>query len=161
MIREFRQEDFESVCAISKKAWEPIFSGFEKQLGREVYAVLNPDSRNSKEKQLAAHLKYHPGCFYVAERGGKVVGFIAFYCDAERKIGIISNNAVDPCCGVKGVGQEMYRAVLEYFRKAGMLLAQVTTGLDEAHAPARRAYERAGFGLHTESVTYTMKLGKE
>ena len=79
----------------------------------------------------------------------------------ERKIGIISNNAVDPCCGVKGVGQEMYRAVLEYFRKAGMLLAQVTTGLDEAHAPARRAYERAGFGLHTESVTYTMKLGKE
>ncbi|MGN0870981.1 MAG: GNAT family N-acetyltransferase [Victivallales bacterium] len=118
-------------------------------------------SRNSKEKQLAAHLKHHPGCFYVAERGGKIVGFITFYCDAERKVGIISNNAVDPFCGEKGVGQEMYRAALEYFRKAGMLLAQVTTGLDEAHAPARRAYERAGFDLHTEAVTYTMKLGKE
>ena len=54
MIREFRQEDFESVCAIAERAWEPIFSGFERQLGKEVYAVLNPDSRNSKEKQLAA-----------------------------------------------------------------------------------------------------------
>ena len=161
MIREFRQEDFESVCAIAERAWEPIFSGFERQLGKEVYAVLNPDSRNNKEKQLAAHLKHHPGCFYIAERRGKIVGFITFYCDAERKVGIISNNAVDPCCGEKGVGQEMYRAALEYFRKAGMLLAQVTTGLDEAHAPARRAYERAGFDLHTEAVTYTMKLGKE
>lgn len=71
MIREFRQEDFESVCAIAERAWEPIFSGFERQLGKEVYAVLNPDSRNSKEKQLAAHLKHHPGCFYIAERRGK------------------------------------------------------------------------------------------
>lgn len=40
MIREFRQEDFESVCAIAERAWEPIFSGFERQLGKEVYAVL-------------------------------------------------------------------------------------------------------------------------
>ncbi len=161
MIREFRQEDFQEVCTIAEKAWEVIFKGFEKQLGKEVYAILNPDSRRSKEKQLAAHLKHHPECFYVAERGGKIVGFITFYCDAERKVGIISNNAVDPDCGEKGVGQEMYRAVLAHFQKAGMLLAQVTTGLDEAHAPARRAYERAGFDLHTEAVTYTMKLGKE
>ena len=32
MIREFRQEDFESVCAIAERAWEPIFSGFERPI---------------------------------------------------------------------------------------------------------------------------------
>jgi len=39
-----------------------------------------------------------------------------------------------------------------------MLYAKVQTGLDEAHAPARRAYERAGFKTRLESVAYYMDL---
>ena len=79
MIRKFRQEDFESVCAIAERAWEPIFSGFERQLGKEVYAVLNPDSRNSKEKQLAAHLKHSPVAKTERGRGNKVFDGKAAY----------------------------------------------------------------------------------
>jgi len=37
----------------------------------------------------------------------------------------------------------------------------VTTGSDPAHAPARRAYERAGFKLKTEQVFYIMDLQAE
>ena len=75
-----------------------------------------------------------------------------------RKFGNITNNALDPHCGEKGVGQEMYQAVLERFRAEGMKAATVQTGLDEAHAPARRAYERAGFHLRNEQVMYVMDL---
>ena len=37
-------------------------------------------------------------------------------------------------------------------------VAKVTTGLDWAHAPARRAYERAGFKRHLDSTTYYLDL---
>jgi metal-dependent HD superfamily phosphatase/phosphodiesterase len=39
-----------------------------------------------------------------------------------------------------------------------MVYAKVGTGLDYAHARARRAYERAGFDIRHEEVTYYMKL---
>jgi RimJ/RimL family protein N-acetyltransferase len=52
----------------------------------------------------------------------------------------------------------MYQAVLQYMRDHQMEAVQVTTGADSAHAPARRAYERAGFRHHTESITYYMEL---
>ena len=39
-----------------------------------------------------------------------------------------------------------------------MIAVTVSTGLDEGHAPARRAYERAGFEKHLDSVTYCKML---
>ena len=89
-------------------------------------------------------------------REGKVRG--KFLRLAEKKIGEIGNNAVDPQCELKGIGQQMYRAVFEHFRRHGLLYAKVQTGLDEAHARARRAYDRAGFDIRHEDVTYYRKL---
>jgi ribosomal protein S18 acetylase RimI-like enzyme len=86
------------------------------------------------------------------------VGFATFWIHAERRIGEIANNAVDPDFQGRGLAQQMYRAVLERFRREGLLYAKVQTGLDEAHAPARRAYERAGFDIRHETVTYYQKL---
>ena len=40
----------------------------------------------------------------------------------------------------------------------GQKVVKVFTGLDWAHAPARRAYERAGFKRHLDSTTYFMEL---
>jgi GNAT superfamily N-acetyltransferase len=36
---------------------------------------------------------------------------------------------------------------LDWMRDAGMSIAMVETGGDPGHGPARRAYEKAGFGL--------------
>ena len=70
--------------------------------------------------------------------------------NSQSKVANITNNAVDPFCGEKGVGQEMYQAALARFKAEGMRAVMVNTGLDEAHAPARRAYERAGFKRKVE-----------
>jgi len=48
--------------------------------------------------------------------------------------------------------------VLGLFREACLKYASVTTGLDPGHAPARKAYEKAGFNLRREDVTYYQKL---
>jgi hypothetical protein len=42
--------------------------------------------------------------------------------------------------------------------KAGMRVATVGTGGDPSHAPARRAYEKAGFNLQIPSVWMYRKL---
>ncbi len=39
-----------------------------------------------------------------------------------------------------------------------MIYTMVMTGLDDAHAPARRAYEKAGFDKHIENIRYYREL---
>ncbi len=43
-------------------------------------------------------------------------------------------------------------------RPEGLRYAQVTTGLDDGHAPARRPYAKAGFEKGLGSITCTRKL---
>jgi hypothetical protein len=51
----------------------------------------------------------------------------------------------------------MYRHVLARMREGGMAVASVGTGGDPSHAPARRAYAKAGFGPAIPSLTlYTL-----
>jgi len=158
MIRAYRPEDLATIVDIGNRAWREIYRMFREAYGDELFEILVPDEETSKGAQIKAHGERHPEWVFVCEEGGRIVGFVTFRLDADRKIGEIGNNAVDPECGLKGIGQQMYRAVLQYFREQGMRYAKVHTGLDRAHAPARRAYERAGFDIRHEDVDYYMKL---
>ena len=158
MIRNLRQEDLPFIRNIANRAWREIFKMFKQAYGKELFDIMYPDADELKGKQVQAYCNEHPELVRICEEEGRVVGFITFHADQQKKLGHISNNAVDPECGLKGIGQQMYKAVLDYFRAEGMRYAAVTTGLDEAHAKARRAYERAGFNIHHEDVTYYTKL---
>jgi len=158
MIREYREADFPRMVQIAKVAWAPIFEGFREQLGDDLYRLLFDNKFQDKEYQLRQKTTAEPGEILICERNGEIVGFLTYFLDQDRKVGVITNNAADTTCGEKGIGQEMYQAILERFRQLGMLTASVNTGLDEGHGPARRAYERAGFKAHLDSVTYFVKL---
>ena len=43
-------------------------------------------------------------------------------------------------------------------KQVGMRVATVGTGRDSSHAPARRAYEKAGFNVQISSVWLLQKL---
>lgn len=88
----------------------------------------------------------------VVTLGGRVVGFVSFTLDADKRTGEIGSNAVRPEHAGKGIGGWMYEHVLGRMRERGMALATVGTGGDPSHAPARRAYEKAGFGPAIPSV---------
>ena len=158
MIRTYANDDLEIIADIGNRAWRGIYRMFRKAYGDELFASLVPVEETSKGEQIRAHCRRHPEWIFVCEEGGRVVGFVTFRLDVEKKIGEIGNNAVDPECGLKGIGQQMYSAVLQHFKEEGMRFAKVQTGLDEAHGPARRAYERAGFDISHEDVTYFKKL---
>ena len=158
MIRLFQPSDLEPMVAIARKAWKKIFEGFHQQLGDELYTILYGNRLQDKRHQLTEFTAKFPRQCYVCERNGKIVGFVTFGLIRETKTGFLTNNAADPDSGEKGVGQEMYAAVFERMRQEGMIAVTVSTGLDEGHAPARRAYERAGFEKNLKSVTYCKKL---
>ena len=66
-------------------------------------------------------------------------------------------NAVHPEHAGRGIGTWMYEQAMARMRAHGMALATVGTAGDASHAPARRAYEKAGFGAGLPSV-YLYKL---
>tara|TARA_Y100000588_G_scaffold270627_1_gene286161 strand:- start:1181 stop:1657 length:477 start_codon:yes stop_codon:yes gene_type:complete len=158
MIRPYTEVDLDPIADIANRAWHNIYRMFRQTYGDELFETMIPHPKTDKGDKLRTQCRSYPDWVFVCEEEGQIVGFVTFRLDAEKKIGEISNNAVDPDCGLKGIGQQMYSAVLQHFKEQGMRFAKVTTGLDEAHAPARRAYERAGFDIRHEDVKYFKKL---
>ncbi len=158
MMRALKPEDMPRIQEIAVRAWRGIYESYRKIHGEELYQRLFAGAPASKGDDVRRSCEQYPDYVRVCEEGGRVVGFITFRINAEKKIGILCNNAVDPDCGLKGIGQQMYAAVLDHFRQLGLDYAEVTTGLDEGHVRARRAYERAGFNIHKDMTTYYMKL---
>jgi len=159
VIRDLEPSDVEAIVEIAVAAWEPIFASFRQILGDELFAARCPDWREDKARQVRTACE--PGSrarVCVAERDGRIVGFITFYPNEISCIGEIGNNAVHPDFQGQGIGTRMYEHVFERFRALGMRFARVHTGLDPSHAPARRAYEKAGFSIQLPMVDYYRKL---
>jgi len=64
----------------------------------------------------------------------------------ETQVGEIGLNAIHPSHAGQGLGTAMYEFAVLRMKEAGMRAATVATGADASHAPARRAYEKAGCG---------------
>lgn len=150
------EEHLEAAADIAVEAWTPIRGIFRRDLGGELYEAFFSGWEERKRSDVIRELTAGRG--YVAVLNGRVVGFISYFADEGRKIGIIGTNAVDKSCRGKGIGQALYRFIQDRMRSEGLLFAQVTTGGDDGHAPARRAYERAGFERSLPSVCYYKKL---
>ena len=156
-MRLYRNEDLSKVMEIADIAWKPICQMSRTTLGDGIADILKPEG-DAKFKGLQVKAQIESGQYGIAvcEHEGQIVGFITWRIG--ECIGEICNNGALKSTGLKGIGQTMYRFVMDEFRKAGVKVVRVTTGLDWAHAPARRAYERAGFKKHLDSTTYYMKL---
>lgn len=151
-----RQSDLPRMREIIGAAFEnvTIFHSLEKR-----YGVMGERSwRDWKTEQIDRFFAEHPECVQVAELAGEIVAVVTYRLDHRRKIGTIGNNGVDPRYQGRGIGTEMYQRVLDLFRQSGMRFAEVETGLDDAAAPARRAYEKVGFRPLNTSVHYYQEL---
>lgn len=158
-IRRATVADMDAACAIAQRAWARVHASFRAIMGGEMHDALCAGWEADKAAQVRGHFERTPEWFYVVvDAAGTVVGFATFRVDTKKALGTITNNAIDPACQGRGIGSAMYRFVLDRFREMGLRFASVLTGLDEGHAPARRAYEKAGFDIRREDVTYYMKL---
>lgn len=159
LIRDVRQEDVDAVVAIAAAAWRSIFAWYRETLGEELSELVHPDPEADKERQVRRACRAEGGArVCVAELDGQVVGFITIWFDRGSGIGEIGNNAVHPDYQRRGIGPRMYQHAFALMREEGMRYCKVGTGGDPSHAPARHAYQKAGFTIAVPSVTYYRKL---
>jgi GNAT superfamily N-acetyltransferase len=159
VLRAAEDGDADAVAAIAVAAWEPIYAQFRKTMGEDLFLASHPDWREEKARQVRSACRGEHGMrMIVAEEDGELVAFASYSLDRDTATGRIGNNAVRPDRQGRGIAQQMYRRVFERMREEGMRFAMVHTGLDPSHAPARRAYEKAGFDIQMPFVNYYRRL---
>jgi len=153
-------DDVEEIVAIAMAAWEPIWVELARRIGEELFAVTRADVRADKARQIRAACEPADGAgVAVAEIDGRIVGFVTYYAGVKSGMGSLGNNAVHPDYQGRGIAGLLYACAFDRLRSAGMRFVHVQTGLDPAHAPARRAYQKAGFDVvGFESVNYYRRL---
>lgn len=155
MIRRAEGKDAKAVAAIAAENWKPIYDGYRQALGEELYSLVYAvPPLELKEASVSAAVE--EGRAFVAVCGDTVCGFATFR--VEGRLGVLSENAVLGSFRGKGIAKQLYNRVFDELRAGGCQAVSVTTGLDEAHAPARRAYEKAGFEASLPSIRYFQKL---
>jgi ribosomal protein S18 acetylase RimI-like enzyme len=138
---------------VRKAAFRPVFRSFRDIVGDQIFSLALAQS-DSEQAQLLERLcsagSDHQ--VFVATIGEVIVGFVSFSISADKPTGEIGLNAVHPDHASRGIGTKMYAYAMARMKECGVEVATVSTGGDPSHAPARRAYEKAGFGSAIPSV---------
>ncbi len=156
VIRKAKEEDFPKILDIGEEAWSR--QGMSYRL-KEKFGIVGSKTPGQRIREtLLKILEENPKNALVAEINGRVVGFLIYSFDYDRKIGHIGYNAVSYSFRGRGIGTRLVREALNVFKERGMRYAMVFTDLDDAHAAARRIYEKCGFKTLVKHVTYFMEL---
>lgn len=152
-IRAFVPADRPALQAIREVAFAPVFASLRALVGEKIAALVSASAEAEQARLLdelcAAGSGYQ---VLVVEEAGTIVGFVTFTIDVTGRIGEIGLNAVHPRHAGRGLGTWMYEQVLERMKDQGAAVATVATGGDPSHAPARRAYAKAGFGPSVPAI---------
>lgn len=158
-FRPVEPGDLPRLHEIRTAAFEPVFRSFRQILGEPI-AGTAITAAEREQAELLDHLcaADSPDEVFVVVQEGQLVAFCSLSLDRESGVGELGLNAVHPDHQGRGLGTAMYRHALARLRAAGMRVASVGTGGDPSHAPARRAYEKAGFGPAIPSLYYYRAL---
>jgi GNAT superfamily N-acetyltransferase len=159
LMRGANADDAPRLEEVRRAAFAPVFASFRALLGEDIYHLAQVREDEAQARYLASLLAPDSGWeVYVGEQAGIVVGFVSLQLNRDTTIGEIGLNAVHPDWAGAGIGTAMYEFAVSRMREAGMRVATVSTGGDPSHAPARRAYEKAGFNVGIPSVWLCQKL---
>ncbi|HPX51640.1 MAG: TDP-fucosamine acetyltransferase [Deltaproteobacteria bacterium ADurb.BinA179] len=158
-MRRAGNHDLPVLQKIRAAAFTPVSASFCKMLGESLYELVQAREDEAQPELLASLLAHgSPWELFVAEVAGEVAGFVALRLNQETLVGEIGLNAVHPDHAGQGIGTAMYEFALSRMKAGDMRAATVATGGDESHAPARRAYRKAGFARQIPSVWMCREL---
>jgi mycothiol synthase len=104
-----------------------------------------------REEHLGAH-DFEPDLSRVAERDGRLVGFLLARRWADEGVGYVDILAVAPRHQRRGLGTALLRSAFGSFAAAGLQEAQL--GVDSDNPRALRVYERAGMRVRFRTDIY-------
>jgi ribosomal protein S18 acetylase RimI-like enzyme len=163
IIRALRADDVDAVVEFSVRAWRPVYESFMKVMGPDIFPRLFPHweaaqadavrdaCRDEKHRTWVAQAPGEPADEPADEpagklgQGGRPVGFVVVAVRDDPPRGEIYMIAVDPGHQNRGIGLELVNFAVDRIAELGLPLAEIGTGGDPGHAPARHVYEKAGF----------------
>lgn len=159
LIRAATEADIPAIREIGELAWTPVFEEYRRRLGDDLFALAFPAGVKAKPPELERFVRQAPERTVVTEIAGQVVAFATWYpVHGVAGLAEVSNNAVHPSYQCRGLARAQYRHLFDEMHRQGYTGVRVTTGLDDAHAPARRAYEAVGFAHDLPNVVYHRDL---
>ena len=153
-IRVYRPDDLAELKRLTVEGFEGIAID---QKVEELCGVLNGhDWRWRKARHIDDDVAANPAGVFVAESGGKVVGYITTRIDRELGKGRIPNLAVDASTRGQGLGRKLIEHALAYFRSEGMGYAMIETmAYNEV---GNHLYPSCGFQEVGRQIHFAMKL---
>jgi len=119
-IRQYTSADWQAVRDICIAAFTPIHESFERALGHEVFLLVYPDWRASKESYLRSLCETHESQrILLAEIDGRFVGFVHYELRPDKLSGKLGLNAVHPSWQRRGVAAKLYAWVFDVLRAEG------------------------------------------
>ena len=109
-----------------------------------------------KKDAVDYDLTGNPDCAYVAEGGGRVVGFVCNRLYRHRSVGHVTNIAVTAAFQGRGIGKALIEESLRCFREKGMRYARIETL--EQNAKALKFYPSLGFREVGRQIYYFKEL---
>ncbi len=146
-IEPYNPHQLDAVIRLSLRAWSPVFDSIQDAMNADLYRELYRDWRVSQQKAVEDVCAAEDTNVWVAIDADSTVGFVAVKLDSESSMGEVYMVAVDPDFQGRGIGTALMEFALAWMKDSGMSVAMVKTGSDPGHAPARRTYEKIGFGL--------------
>ena len=153
-IRQYSPDDIDAITAITGEVFAPvsIFRAIEDKLGK----IGGMGWCEKKVEDVQKELRKNPeGCF-VAEQGGRAVGYITTSVFLRISQGRIVNLAVSTEAQGGGVGRNLLEKALEYFRELG--LKQATIETFATNQVAQHLYPSMGFTEVGRQINYAMAL---
>jgi len=154
-IRRAKRGDLKAIAGIVRNIWDHGGNALmEKRYGR----IGGKPWQEWTAGEIVGELKKILPQVAVTEVNGEIVGFASYLLDRKKKVGMVGYNGVSNRFQGLGIGTRQLQWVLTQLRKKGMRYAQVITGLNRGHKPARRLYEKTGFVPLLKSITYTKRF---
>jgi ribosomal protein S18 acetylase RimI-like enzyme len=154
VIRPYRHDDLPALRVLTVTAFDGVTL---EQNVEEALGVLNGhDWKWRKARHVDEDVTADPAGVFVAEAGGRVVGYVSTRADRDTGKGRIPNLAVAADARNLGLGRRLIEHALDHFRALGLSYAVIET---MAQNPiGNHLYPACGFVEVARQVHFARKL---
>ena len=153
-IRPYRPEDLGAIKQMTVESFAGVT--LEENVERALGILNGHDWRWRKARHIDEDVASNPYGIFVAEAGGRVVGFITTVIDREAGKGRIPNLAVAADFRNQGLGRKLIEYALEYLRKEGLEYAMIETMAQ--NEVGEHVYRECGFAEVARQIHFARKL---
>jgi len=144
----------EAAAEITREAFQGV--AIEQAIEEALGPIPELTWQDIKADQVRREFHDHPQHCFVAMAGERVVGYVTNDVSPEISRGRISNLAVARDFRGQGLGRELIRHSLDYFRRLGLTRAKIETLA--SNPIGQKLYPSTGFREVARQIHYAMEL---